>query len=253
MLIKVGVGHGKPLVAVIGWLGCQPRHLAKYESLWHSLGCQTLTYIPPLQTVLSTQAARNSVHAFLHQTRWTHRIREAHAFPLLHLFSGNGVNFAASMLRFGPSAAAFDAVHGCIVDSAPPRLSAHRYAAGLGPALGRNLPAPLKPLMTATVERVMTQYIRYSGVKERYETLRSEYIRRMGRVPHIFMYSDTDDVIPQDEVEEFITDFEHANASLGSKLRIERALFHGTEHVAHYRGQPQKYQQRIVDFVNSLS
>jgi len=49
------------LVVIGGWLGCKPKHLKAYESLYGSLGLHTLSFIPsPLCVIDSTLTQQNS-------------------------------------------------------------------------------------------------------------------------------------------------------------------------------------------------
>ena len=43
----------RPLVVLVGWLGCEPRSLRRYESLYRRMGWGVLTVIPPPTVVVS--------------------------------------------------------------------------------------------------------------------------------------------------------------------------------------------------------
>jgi hypothetical protein len=69
----------RPLVVLIGWLGCTPRLLRRYESLWQAQGCAVLSYIPtPTLVVRSVLATPTAQKVWEYPRSWPHKV---HAHP----------------------------------------------------------------------------------------------------------------------------------------------------------------------------
>jgi hypothetical protein len=48
-------------VVLVGWLGAQPKYLAKYTELWEQQGATVVPYIPPMTAALFPAQADRSV------------------------------------------------------------------------------------------------------------------------------------------------------------------------------------------------
>jgi len=158
---------------VIGWLGCTPRRLNRYQKLYQEAeNLETLAYIPSMISVIFPLLARKASRTMLDQLERQHPNR-----PLLfHLFSGNGVHFYSHLLReceassfsssqsppspppsksapastspsfSSSSPSILSRISGCIVDSAPPRFDGETFARGFVGAVTDVLRGSLRKL-----------------------------------------------------------------------------------------------------------
>jgi len=51
-------------VVLVGWLGAQPKYLAKYTEMWERQGATVVPYIPPMTAALFPAQADRSVRIF---------------------------------------------------------------------------------------------------------------------------------------------------------------------------------------------
>ncbi|GBG62067.1 hypothetical protein CBR_g28544 [Chara braunii] len=134
------VGGKKQAVTVVllGWLGCQQKHLRRYAEWYTSQGMNAVTFVVPMSSVLSLGPdgkAEKHVQSLVEQLeRWIVTEREggvaAQAAPrgeagerslVFHTFSNTGwLTYGAvleALKKRVPDA--FQNIRGCIVDSAP--------------------------------------------------------------------------------------------------------------------------------------
>ncbi|KAF0853156.1 mitochondrial transmembrane protein 53-like protein [Andalucia godoyi] len=256
----------RPICIVVGWLGAHSHHVAKYADWWNRCGVETISVIPSPLTVLSERVAQKEANTFLAKNPDS---RFENRSIVYHLLSGNGVHFAAALLRnayqqkFG-TAFAMEKHHendnsdvpvlcrnavACIVDSAPPKISAERFTGGFLGALNSRIPFVSDrkdSILRKAVTRAFEKYLETSEHRSRLVNLRNAYIKLQKRCPHLFLYSDADTVIPPADVEEFIRDLEDA------KFDVRKKMFVGSEHVAHFKVFPEEYSKEILTFLDSI-
>lgn len=64
MLIYVA-RHHRPMIVLFGWLGSTPHHLRHYSMLYESMGYDSVTVIPTLQTAIFPHTMKDRAVSFL--------------------------------------------------------------------------------------------------------------------------------------------------------------------------------------------
>uniref|UniRef100_A0A672UQH6 Transmembrane protein 53 n=1 Tax=Strigops habroptila TaxID=2489341 RepID=A0A672UQH6_STRHB len=120
-----GCADGQPVVILLGWAGCQDRHLAKYSAIYSQKGCTVIRYTAPWRMIFfsetcgirSLQAPAKRLLELLFDYSIENR-------PILfHVFSNGGVMLYRYILEMLHSHKPFKdlKVAGTIFDSAPGR------------------------------------------------------------------------------------------------------------------------------------
>ncbi|XP_042230376.1 transmembrane protein 53-like isoform X2 [Homarus americanus] len=111
-------GEKEPVVFLLGWLGAQDHHLAKYCSIYNQKGCITIRYTSPTSLIFARQNSKLSIAQKLLALLRDMSLDDHPVF--FHIFSNNG-----SMLYYSLTQALAETdspnilVKGCIFDSTP--------------------------------------------------------------------------------------------------------------------------------------
>jgi len=140
----------RPLIVILGWLGCTPQRLAKYTDWYKAEKFETLSYIPPITSVILPFQAKYKSDQLRQQIAHQLKPKQLPQQKIIfHIFSGNGIHFYAHFLQNLNSSVdelpeethqkqqIYDSLCGCIIDSAPPDFSPESFTYGfVGATLG---------------------------------------------------------------------------------------------------------------------
>ncbi|KAH3731966.1 DUF829 domain-containing protein [Pelomyxa schiedti] len=263
-------GRVRVRVVLIGWFGCSARPLDKYRAMYAALGYRdTLCVMPPMHLSVAPRLRARMV-GDVNRTLLADPERPI----VFHLFSGNGAAFYASLLEsWGmscqqppcswekplkaptPLQSLVKAnVKGVIFDSAPPPLTLDMASEAITSAiLGRLRSGSHKPpqyqhaLISPVARGLCAVYMKHTPAKKCLDRLLHHLDNhQIPGTSQLFLYSDTDRLVPYTNVEKF--------ASLqryhGHSVRLEK--FIGSHHVAHLLHSPQHYTDSVNKFLVDL-
>jgi hypothetical protein len=197
------VSGKKPLVILIGFLGCTPGILAKYSQIYEAEGTETVQVLPSIPSMLlAHQGWRGNGSKRVRRVSELIVRRAQDSEIIVHLFSNNGFIFFGSCMM--ADARVSRAVSAVILDSCPSYITREVAATGLLSALlridageagkpGSNKKQALEAVMAPVLAALDT---RQRKAWEAWEM-------RHPVAPHLFMYSDGDEVVSPSEVASF--------------------------------------------------
>uniref|UniRef100_A0A8D0GEQ9 Transmembrane protein 53 n=1 Tax=Sphenodon punctatus TaxID=8508 RepID=A0A8D0GEQ9_SPHPU len=120
-----GTKNDRPVVILLGWAGCQDRHLAKYSTIYHEQGCIVIRYTAPWRMIFFSESvgikSLRTLARKLLELLFVYKIENQ---PLLfHVFSNGGAmlyRYVTELLRMHLPFRHLKVV-GAIFDSAPGR------------------------------------------------------------------------------------------------------------------------------------
>lgn len=104
----------------------------------------------------------------------------------------------------------------------------------------------IHPILTPSYEFAFRLLLERFNKTREYEELRNYVIKQQPHVPQLYIYSDADDLVPSQDIKEFI---ELNKQILNGRVKIEELEFHDSKHVAHFKTHPRQYTQRVLSFI----
>jgi hypothetical protein len=197
------VSGKKPLVILIGFLGCTPGILAKYSQIYEAEGTETVQVLPSIPSMLlAHQGWRGNGSKRVRRVSELIVQRAQDSEIIVHLFSNNGFFFFGSCMM--ADARVSRAVAAVILDSCPSYITQEVAATGLLSALIRvdageaGKPGSKKK---QALEAVMAPVL--AALETRQRKAWEAWEMRHPVAPHLFMYSDGDEVVSPSEVASF--------------------------------------------------
>ena len=261
----------KPVVVLAGWLGCQPRHLRRYNELYHRLGWHTIVRIGNPRSVMaaliegpfsddrSSPSASESESEMKHKHLALNLLQELHNLQppqiVLHLFSNNGCFLWEWVLYLLfeqqerlPSSSVdskIDAlnlkqrINGVIFDSAPAYYDGNTSAI---PSAFQYLDSPTEKDHLLEIANTLDPKV----VKDRFDTYWNGLRNDSTNIPQLYLYSERDALSSAQHIEELIA---YRIDVLGKK-NIWKHKFSESEHCAHLLKYPLEYQKSVNQFLS---
>lgn len=235
-----------PVVILLGWAGCQDKYLAKYSAIYEEKSCITLRYTSPVECLFWKRHRMRDIGSRLVQVIADMNLNEHPIF--FHVFSNGGaflyqhVSIAMEQLETPLK------VKGVIFDSAPGerRLTSlfRAISAILGGQPFTNL--PMSFVITIFLSILWLFEIITESWKDgcRVPTDPLALAEETHSWPQLFLYSNTDDLIPAKDVEKFAS----RRAERGVKVQMVR--FTDSPHVKHYASYPEIYVNIVCSFIH---
>ncbi|XP_061197630.1 transmembrane protein 53-like [Saccostrea echinata] len=241
----------EPVIILIGWAGCKPKHLTKYCKIYEKR-CITIQYIPPtdvsyVKPKLMTNLAKKVLDLI--------KDFNLEANPIFfHIFSNNGSFMYTEITKLLTSPGNKYRnlqVKGTIIDSAPGKRRVMRAAWAFAIASG---------------QRGLARYIAYIGMMFYLVILRvylfflmlfsgdnsanpnhvyNDIKEDKTRWPQLFIFSDADKVIPASDITEIA---EYRRDRFG--VTVDTLQFEDTDHVAHFKDHPEAYTLKCNTFLD---
>lgn len=238
------------LAIVLGFGNSTERQLEPYARIWRKMGMDALVHIgKPMTSLAFPRVEARRAHAFAKRIV---RIRGSRDI-FVHSLSDNG--FVALSLIFEEMLAtregseARDAIRGIVFDSAPgihlgtSRTSfARRFAVGMTPAVLRSLrrtPDARHPIVTPLLD-VGFRLFFTRAIGLRMARAYDRVIRWQPKAPQLYLYGDSDVLVPPDAVEEHVAEQKRRG------IEVSAIRFAGARHVACYPSAPETYRDAIA-------
>ena len=246
------IHSNNPILLLYGWLNAGDRPFGKYIDLYQHLGYYILAHIPPLSIFMLPKRQPDYVHnMFRNLMLALSDLSSLNDQPIdVHVLSNNGFyQFAAlyQTLRF-QSIETASRCRKIVVDSAPSHLDLSIFVRGFSLALSVG-----NSTLDSLLSTLLRVYFSSLGIRSASSDDQSQHplisgFHRMIRdhppqCPHLFLYSDTDSLVPKHDVESY------ANHLRKHGIDVAEHMFHGSEHVSHYRSFPQEYIELISKFL----
>ncbi|XP_047476357.1 transmembrane protein 53-like [Penaeus chinensis] len=240
-------GEKEPVVFLLGWLGAEDRHLAKYCSIYNQRGCITIRYTSPTSylfvrpKVKLMPIARKLLALLRDMSLDDHPV-------FFHMFSNNGsVLYYYITQAMEEDEAPNLMVKGCIFDSTP---SPRRLYSGVR-AIYEVTPGSVWMKLCASVGMML--FLMGWRVLSVLWTIISgklpntppwALVEDKARCPQLFLYSRADKLINYNDVEYFVAERQKLGIPVVTKCWDDSA------HVQHYRVHPDAYSSSVYSFIN---
>jgi hypothetical protein len=238
----------KLLIILIGFLGCTPGIIAKYSQMYGSAGVETVEILPSIGSMLlahqgwrgkGSKSVRNACDIIIQHAR--------NSEVVIHLFSNNGFIFFGSCMLAQPRVASL--VSAVILDSAPCYITPRVAATGLVAALHRLNATVAGTTRRARVVNAVVSPLLWT-LDSRQRSVWEVWASHFPPVPHLFLYSGADGVIPANEIEVFATEHQARLRLQGVEGRLSR--WEGPGHCELMRADPAKYSEHVLSFLSGL-
>ncbi|XP_020289324.1 transmembrane protein 53 isoform X2 [Pseudomyrmex gracilis] len=235
----------RPVVILLGWAGCQDRYLAKYSAIYEDKSCITLRYTAPVECLFWRRDKMPYIGKRLLQVITDKRLDEHPIF--FHVFSNGGAFLYQHVSLAMQKANTPFKVRGVIFDSAPGerRLTAlfKAISAIIGGHPLTNLPMSFVITFFLSVLwlfEVIAQAFSRSSIPTNPIALAEEAYSW----PQLFLYSNSDSLIPASDVEKF------ASRRAERGVRVQLVLFTNSPHVKHYATYRDVYVNTVCSFIH---
>ncbi|KAG5307453.1 TMM53 protein, partial [Acromyrmex insinuator] len=212
----------RPVVILLGWAGCQDRYLAKYSSIYEDKSCITLRYTAPVEYLFWRRDKMPYIGKRLLQVITDERLDEHPIF--FHVFSNGGAFLYQHISLAMQRANTPFKIRGVIFDSAPGE---------------RRLTALFKAI-SAIIGGVIAQAFSRTPIPTNPIALAEEAYSW----PQLFLYSNSDTLIPASDVEKF------ASRRAERGVRVQLVLFTNSPHVKHYTTYRDVYVNTVCSFIH---
>ncbi|KAI4487716.1 hypothetical protein M0802_011906, partial [Mischocyttarus mexicanus] len=238
----------RPLVVLLGWAGCQDRYLAKYSAIYKEKSCITLRYTAPMECLFGRRNKMPYIGKRLLQVIAKNSLNDHPIF--FHIFSNGGALLYQhiSIAMQQTNSPIQSQVKGVIFDSAPGERRVTSLFKAISAIIGGH------PLTNIPMSFFITIFLSMFWFFEviahalgRGFTIQSNPFALMEESsswPQLFLYSNTDTLIPAADVEKF------ASRRAERGVRVQLVLFTNSPHVKHYAMYREVYVNTVYSFIN---
>ncbi|XP_048395797.2 transmembrane protein 53 isoform X1 [Stegostoma tigrinum] len=238
-----------PVVILLGWGGCQDKHLSKYSYMYKNQGCIVLRYIAPWQQIFFTGIFSRNLHCTARKLLNLLFDIGIEGHPILfHVFSNAGSMLYRHIveLQCNKTEIYFTKLRvvGTIFDSAPGNRNLQGSIRALKTVLGSStnviikciaIPAFVLIVVLKVLLYPVTQFVSLSF----YDALKVD----PSRWPQLFLYSKADKIIYYKDVESMIKIRKMQN------IQVQSMDFKTSQHVNHFREFPDEYSNKCINFL----
>ncbi|XP_043503069.1 transmembrane protein 53 isoform X1 [Polistes fuscatus] len=257
----------RPLVVLLGWAGCQDRYLAKYSAIYKEKSCITLRYTAPMECLFGRRNKMPYIGKRLLQVIAKNSLNDHPIF--FHIFSNGGAllyqHISIAMQQMNSPIQS--QVKGVIFDSAPGERRVTSLFKAISAIIGghplTNIPMSFFITIFLSMFWFFEVFIAYlflsyfvvislilqviAHALGRGFTIQSNPFALMEESsswPQLFLYSNTDTLIPAADVEKF------ASRRAERGVRVQLVLFTNSPHVKHYAMYREVYVNTVYSFIN---
>lgn len=233
-----------PIVAILGWNSAQDKHLAKYSEIFEKKGFDTIRIsADPFNTFMVLSRVK-SVSLKLLEILVEMKSDQNRPF-ILYSFSMGGFNvyhfIHQAILTQGHQYYKSIHVMGCIFDSCPhfPGLQSIK---GVQSTIVETIPNPLLKMLLWVGLGVAcpVAFLLSSHIKQ----LIPDNIESPMSCPELFLYSDADHLVPENNVITFM------DAHKKKGVKVFSKLWQGSGHVQHFKNYPEEYLNEVNMFTD---
>ncbi|XP_071495175.1 transmembrane protein 53-like [Diadema antillarum] len=237
---------GIPVVYLLGWLGCQDKHLAKYSALYESEGFITIRYIAKTDYIFSSKQNMRAVSVKVLESLFELDLQENPVF--FHVFSNAGgyVYRGITDILCGPSPGQFAQlqVRGVVFDSSPSRptmMTAFR-------AISSSQPPSQHWLISRIKAFLIWAFFMILGLRANSQRLTyfDAILRDKIACPQLFLYSEADSIVPCEDIQKVI------QGRRGRGFKVREVMWKDSEHVSHLLKHRDEYKAACIEFVNDI-
>lgn len=239
-----------PVIVLLGWYGCQDKHLAKYSSIYQSKGFITMRYTLPHDYLFSIKkSSTRDVALKLLEAFFDLGLQENPIF--FHVFSNGGGyvyrHITETVNGPNPGQSAALKITGVLCDSMPSyptATSAFRAIVTAMPQSQHWFILYVKSLGVWIFFMVLTliSYIRKRGTSDQGTYYRAMLADKM-QCPQLFLYSKKDAIVPYKDIQGIIKERRHRG------FDVQEVVWEDSDHVAHLRKHPEEYVAACLKFV----
>ncbi|XP_072919091.1 transmembrane protein 53 isoform X2 [Hemitrygon akajei] len=236
-----------PVTILLGWAGCQDKHLAKYSYIYKNQGCVVLRYPTPWQQIFFPGILSKNLHYTARKLLDLLFDIGIEEHPILfHVFSNAGSMLYCQIVElFNQTETKYATLNvvGAIFDSAPGDKNLLGGIRALNTVLSPSINIFVRCfailIFTSTAFfRVLfypvTRFISLSF----YDALKAE----PSRWPQLFLYSKADEIISYKDIERMIKARKLLN------IEVQSMDFITSQHVSHFKMFPDKYSSKCISF-----
>ncbi|KAL3867876.1 hypothetical protein ACJMK2_040722 [Sinanodonta woodiana] len=244
----------EPVVLLLGWLGCEEKHLAKYSDIYEKRGCITIRYIAPKEITFFKTELLPAVASKLLDLLQDYSLEDNPIF--FHIFSNNGSYVYTNILKVlhedKEQKLAKLQVKGVMFDSAPGQRRLHQAARAFA------IFAPSNFMMKILMVIGVYMYLFWTGLKCMFIKLYNpkslmdsphyvyeNLLNDSYHWPQLYLYSEADKIIPYQDIDKMI----EYRRSLG--VRVDSVRWNDTAHVSHLMVHREAYMQACIEFIKS--
>ncbi|XP_070155637.1 transmembrane protein 53 [Polyergus mexicanus] len=235
----------RPVVILLGWAGCQDRYLAKYSAIYEEKSCITLRYTAPVECLFWRRDKMPYIGKRLLQVITDKRLNEHPIF--FHVFSNGGAFLYQHVSLAMQKANTLFKIKGVIFDSAPGERRITALFKAISAIIGghplTNLPMSFVITFFLSVLwffEVIAQAFSRSSIPTNPIALAEEAYSW----PQLFLYSNSDTLIPASDVEKF------ASRRAERGVNVQLVLFTNSPHVKHYATYRDVYINTVCSFIH---
>lgn len=278
--------HVQPVVVIAGWLGCKPRSLRRYISLYKKLGCNVIARIPSPSMVILATTSCNSIAEIKLSSSSNRSTSQQSIFDLaidtiedvrnstcnkfyIHVFSNGGCflweAIYETLLRQQQSidntnnyninnTSLISKLKGVIYDSSPADFSGARNNL-IFHALEYCSPSErLQFKFQFMFEKLFAIGKSNMGKKEQRQQRAIEYWYKLRNtslfyVPSLYIFSQNDALTPFHQLKELV---DYRQETFGNDL-VKYLIYNNSPHCSHFRSNAQKYSKAIEEFLGRRS
>lgn len=235
-----------PLILMIEWAGAAPNHIEKYTKIYTDRGFNVVSIAPPLfHFDCPNDSVGRKIVPFLE--------KNTDKPIVIHSFSMNGVRGIVSLAKATGNPRLMENLEGVIFDSGPSVTFSHQNGKAMmlsRPSVGymsdENRAKTFKLLNDAR-DFMISPLLKLSpSARHHFSTY--WYIHDKIRLParQLYLYSDGDSMVPVDPLMTFM------ETQKKRGCHVDCVNFGDSEHVAHFRADPEEYKRKCIDFLGGV-
>ncbi|XP_078264638.1 transmembrane protein 53 [Rhinoraja longicauda] len=237
-----------PVIILLGWAGCQDKHLAKYSYIYKNQGCVVIRYSAPWRQIFFPGIFRRNLRYIARKLLDLLFDIGVEEHPILfHVFSNAGSmlyrHIVELLVNQNENYFTKFNVIGTVFDSAPGNRNLLGSVRALNAVLGSSVNSFVKCFaLPAFILMAVFQVLFYPAIQffslSHYDALKVD----PSRWPQLFLYSKADKIISYKDVEEMIKARKRLN------IEVQSLDFNTSQHVNHFREFPDKYSISCIGF-----
>ncbi|XP_077981719.1 transmembrane protein 53-like [Glandiceps talaboti] len=244
--------RNEPVVVLLGWSGCQDKHLAKYAAIYQQQRLATIRYILPMVDAFLRPAKVQETASKIVDLFFDLGLEKNVIF--FHVFSNNGgflyrcITEILHDHRKDPKLSVIK-VGGVVFDSSPAPATVTGASSAIVTAMqSSNF---ILRYACAVLFVVNAMCVRFLGVfipaVHRWDVEYRQYMPALeqdkGRYPQLFLYSKADEIVPFADIESF------AEQRRKSGVPVRLVCWEDTPHCAHLTKHREEYINQCAQFI----
>ncbi len=241
---KVEQEHSsKPLVVILGWNDCKPKHLEKYSNIFEAKGLSTICLpAKSFNTFFRSGTEVKKIGLYMAEVIKDQTEKDQPVF--LYAFSNGGcaVYFHLTEALTNAGGPYYNSINvvGSIFDSCPVKPTVESVGRVQISITEHMKSRVLRPIVWHTVGLVLPLLVKINPLLQR-------FFDDLGKIPlrcpHLFLYSKADHLAFCDDIEE------HMNDRKAQGVKVFSKCWEDSPHVQHYMKYPEEYLKLLEEFM----